>query len=306
MGRTVTVFGATGSQGSSVVEAVLADGTFVPRAVTRNPASEASKKLAARGVEVVKGDLFDKESVLKAIKGSEAVYGVTNFWDPMVVEANALGEIDQGKTLIDACKEADVKFLVWSSLPDSAKISGGNYPGPGVRHFTNKAEIERYLKASGQPHAVMYLGWYAENLASFSPLTKVSDGSYEFGIPRYQPTSTQAVVWVANSVGLSALALFKNYQARKEDILGKTFYVANERVTYPKLAEIVAKGIGKPVKWNAIATCGMEELDEMYQFQNDGKFLPDRDIPDPALLALGVKFGSLEEFAEQYMKPRYG
>jgi hypothetical protein len=90
----ITIFGATGSQGappvlhynnwiltekagSSVLGAVLADGKYTPRAVSRRLDSDASKALSARGVEVVKANLFDKESVKAAIRGSDAVFGVS-------------------------------------------------------------------------------------------------------------------------------------------------------------------------------------------------------------------------------------
>jgi uncharacterized protein YbjT (DUF2867 family) len=58
------------------VNTLLADGTFTPRAVTRNPSSEAAQKLKARGAEVVKADLWDVESLKTAIAGSEGVFGV--------------------------------------------------------------------------------------------------------------------------------------------------------------------------------------------------------------------------------------
>lgn len=58
------------------MNALLVDGTFTPRAVTRNVDSDAAKKLKARGVEVVQGDLSDKESIKKVIAGSEGVFGV--------------------------------------------------------------------------------------------------------------------------------------------------------------------------------------------------------------------------------------
>jgi putative NADH-flavin reductase len=76
MPRVATVFGATGSQGGSVVSALLADGTFVVRAVTRNASSDGAKKLASKGVEVVQGDLRDKASLIKALTGAEVVFGV--------------------------------------------------------------------------------------------------------------------------------------------------------------------------------------------------------------------------------------
>jgi putative NADH-flavin reductase len=100
MPRIVVVFGATGNQGavaffkprteslkrfypppfhvgSAVVDALLADKTFSPRAVTRNASSEAARQLAARGVEVVTGDLWDKESIKQALTGCEGVFGVS-------------------------------------------------------------------------------------------------------------------------------------------------------------------------------------------------------------------------------------
>lgn len=63
--------------GSSVVNALLRDKKFTPRAITRNPSSEPAQALAARGVEVVTGDLWDKESIRKAITGCEAVFAVS-------------------------------------------------------------------------------------------------------------------------------------------------------------------------------------------------------------------------------------
>jgi uncharacterized protein YbjT (DUF2867 family) len=59
------------------VNALLADGTFTPRAVTRDPSSESAQKLKDRGCEVVKADLRDVESLKTAIAGSEGVFGVS-------------------------------------------------------------------------------------------------------------------------------------------------------------------------------------------------------------------------------------
>jgi hypothetical protein len=74
--------------GSSVVNALLKDGTFTPRAITRNPESETALKLKARGVEVVKGDCLDKASLVTALRGSEAVFGVS--LRPLKLVANEL------------------------------------------------------------------------------------------------------------------------------------------------------------------------------------------------------------------------
>lgn len=57
MSKLITVFGATGNQGGSVVEAILADAQlskeFKIRGITRDTTKKSSQELAKRGVEVV-------------------------------------------------------------------------------------------------------------------------------------------------------------------------------------------------------------------------------------------------------------
>lgn len=66
MAKTVVIFGASGKQGRAVVDAFLGDSTFKVRAVLRNPISSAAQELQSKGVEVVQGDLLDRESLVKA------------------------------------------------------------------------------------------------------------------------------------------------------------------------------------------------------------------------------------------------
>ena len=57
MSKLLTVFGATGQQGGSVVREVLADmelsKAFRIRAITRNTSNANAKNLSSQGVEVV-------------------------------------------------------------------------------------------------------------------------------------------------------------------------------------------------------------------------------------------------------------
>lgn len=57
MSKILTVFGATGNQGGSVVRAILNDPAlskeFKIRGVTRDVSKSAAKDLASKGVEVV-------------------------------------------------------------------------------------------------------------------------------------------------------------------------------------------------------------------------------------------------------------
>lgn len=82
MSKIITVFGATGNQGGSVITSIQANSTlsseYKIRGITRDPSKPAGQKLAEKGVELVKADLSDKESVKKAVEGSDVVFGVTN------------------------------------------------------------------------------------------------------------------------------------------------------------------------------------------------------------------------------------
>lgn len=77
----VLIWGATGDQGSSVVNALASSGAFRVRAVTRNPDSEKAKQLAALpGVETIQANYLVEDDILRASQGAYGVYAVTNFW----------------------------------------------------------------------------------------------------------------------------------------------------------------------------------------------------------------------------------
>ena len=78
--KIVTVLGATGAQGGSVVDYLLkSPEEYSVRAISRNSESNAAKTLTARGVEVVQADMDDVTSLITAFKGSYAIFAVTDF-----------------------------------------------------------------------------------------------------------------------------------------------------------------------------------------------------------------------------------
>lgn len=83
--QLITVFGALGAQGGSVVQSLLQNKakTFEIRGITRNPDSEKAKALASQGVEVVRADGLVKNEVVEAFKDSWGVFVNTNSDDPV-------------------------------------------------------------------------------------------------------------------------------------------------------------------------------------------------------------------------------
>ena len=68
--NTVLVVGATGDLGGRAVDALLARGKHV-RALVREETDPS--RLAAKGVEIARGDMLDPASLERAMTGSNAV-----------------------------------------------------------------------------------------------------------------------------------------------------------------------------------------------------------------------------------------
>jgi uncharacterized protein YbjT (DUF2867 family) len=68
--KRITIFGATGNQGGSVARSLLQNPTFEVRGITRDPYSEASKRLAAQGADVVQANGFEFDQILAAFQDS--------------------------------------------------------------------------------------------------------------------------------------------------------------------------------------------------------------------------------------------
>lgn len=82
MSQILTIVGATGAQGSSVLNHALKDGKYKIRAITRNVNSEKAKALASRGVEVVTADINSEDSLIKAfeVRAIFFTYGIYAYW----------------------------------------------------------------------------------------------------------------------------------------------------------------------------------------------------------------------------------
>ena len=69
---------------------------------------------------MVKADLLDPGSLHSALAGAHGAFVVTNFWDP----AQMPRETEIGTAAVQAARAAGVKHLIWSTLPDSEKLTG--------------------------------------------------------------------------------------------------------------------------------------------------------------------------------------
>ena len=112
--KIIAVVGATGAQGGGLVRAIQRDpkSPFRARAITRNPASDAAKALAALGAEVVKADVDDGASMKRAFTGAHGAFCVTFFWAHFSPEK----ELAEATLMAQTAKETGVAHAVWSTL----------------------------------------------------------------------------------------------------------------------------------------------------------------------------------------------
>jgi uncharacterized protein YbjT (DUF2867 family) len=175
--QVVAVLGGTGQQGGGVVDALLGAGKFAVRVASRNPASGASQALAGRGVEVVKADLLDPSSLRSALKGAHGAFLVTNFWD----SAQMSRETEIGTAAVQAARAAGVKHLIWSTLPDSEKLTGGRLK---VAHFTGKARVDAVVKSAGfERHTFVMAAMYFQNFVTIMAPAPLPNGGRGWAAP---------------------------------------------------------------------------------------------------------------------------
>ena len=186
MSKIITVFGATGNQGGSIISEFLAHPDLAKkykiRAVTRDTSKPSAKDLASKGCETVQADLSDNASLSAAVAGSYAVFAVTNYWELM----DKAKELAQGKAITEACRDAGVRHLVWSSLPHTTKLTNGKLPQ--IDHFDAKAEVEEYIELKkGDMISTHYMpALFMTNFKSMGMIQKGPDGTPTVAVP-YSP-----------------------------------------------------------------------------------------------------------------------
>ncbi|KAK5993037.1 NmrA-like family domain-containing protein 1 [Cladobotryum mycophilum] len=298
MSKILTVFGATGNQGGSVIKAVLADPTlskeFKIRGITRDVNKPAAKALAAQGVDLVVADMSSPEQAAPAVKDAHTVFLVTNFWESMSAET----EIAQGKAVTDAAKSAGVKHIIFSSLINTNKASNGRLTH--ISHFDGKADIEQYIRDSGVPGTFFLPGMFMSGFTTM--IKKNEEGGYTLAVP-VSPTKAKSPLFDVTDTGKFVKAALKNFPAyTNKHILGATDYYSLE-----KLISEFSEVIGKPAKavqipdetWKSFLSPSIaQEMMENFKLLEDPGYYGGEDLAE-SLALLEEKPTTWKEFVEQ-------
>lgn len=259
MSKLLTVFGVTGQQGGALIKHILdspsLSSTFTLRGITRDASKPASIALKERGVEIVEADLQVPSTLTKAVAGSHAVFGVTNFWESASYDV----EVSQGKAIADAAVEAGAKQIIWSSLPSITKMTGGKITS--MKHFDSKAEVETYIRTLDIKSMFFMPGWFMQNHLNFMKPKKADDGTYIFSQP-WEPSTRLPLIDIRDAGKFIAPALLN-----PELYHGKRFTCATAFYTLAEMAETWTKVTGKIVCLHVSQKA--EEYDTLSEVQRE-------------------------------------
>ena len=283
--RIIAVLGATGSQGSGLCEAILSDpdGAFACRAITRSPGSEGARALAAKGVDVVAGDLDDEASLTKAFAGAHGVYGVTNYPEIFSVER----EQQQATNIARAAKSANAAHVIWSTLEDTTQwlpLSDLRMPTLLEKykcpHSDSKGQIDHVFTDLGLPTTFLLTCFYWDNFYRFGwGPRKSKDGTYTLSFPIGKAKMPGIA---AEDIGKCAYGLFK----KRAEFIGRRVGVAGEHLSGAEMAEKCSNALGIVCTFNAVSPD---------TYRNSG--FPGADD-------LGNMFQLFDEFEQQYRGSR--
>lgn len=294
--KLITVLGATGTQGGAVARALLADGEFAVRAVTRDTASGRAQALAGSGAEVVAADLTDESSLRAAFDGAYGAYLVTPYWE----HRSPARELAEVENLIGAARAAGLRHVVWSTLEDTREaIPAGDDRMPmleggyRVPHFDVKGgSADALFAKSGLPTTYLLMSFYWDNLLTSQKPRRDPDGT----LALHLPVGDAAIAGASSDdIGQAVLQVLR----RPAESIGAVIPVAGAHLTGVQIADAMSTVLGEPVAYRpptadqirGFGFPGAEELGNMFQYYAEfpESYLGRRDLeaarafnPEPA------------------------
>ena len=217
----ITVFGATGKTGQQVVRGLVERGVAV-RAFVRD--TEKAQALLPAGVEIVVGDLTDRDAVRRALTGVDKVYlAVGEREDQQQLE----------ETVVDEVAATGVTHLVKISVP-------GASPDSPVLLGRWHGAVEQRINEAGLPAVtIIRPNWFSQNFLGSAPTIASHNTIYAAaGEGRIAPIDARDVAAVA------VVALTEDGHA------GGDYYVTGpEALSHSEIAGRLGRVLGRDVSY---------------------------------------------------------
>lgn len=234
----VTVFGATGAPGGSLVRALLADPAraWRVRAATRQAGGAAARALAELGAEIIEADLDDAPTVRRALRGAHGAFFVTHPW----IGAQAAREQARAATLADAAALERVRHVLWSTLDDPRAALACTPPCPGATRDTERSFAERGVPLT---RLLAALPWDQLLRLGLGP-QRDAEGRLVLALPLGRARLPGIA---CRDIGACAAELLR----RGEHSTGGALGLTGEHLDGAQMAAALARVLGEPVRYAA-------------------------------------------------------
>ncbi|MFD7667179.1 NmrA/HSCARG family protein [Streptomyces sp. NPDC059788] len=284
--KTVVVLGATGQQGGSVAAALRADGWAV-RAIVRDPSGHRARSLSALGVETVRGDLGDPDSLRAAFTGAHGVFSVQPNSGQSGADVTDEDEVRFGAAVAETAGHCGVAHLVYNSA-----ITAGSTTG--VDHLDTKNRIEAHVRNLGTAGTIIRPATFMELLVT--PATGLDRGHLSFLM-----RPDQAMQFIAvRDIGRIVAAVFGS----PDRYAGRTMEIAGDTLTGNALAEHLTRAAGQKISYSRLPTTPLaqgEVLGKLEALVDDGRLAGSSDLD-----ALRAEFPFLLRFDRWLAGPGAG
>lgn len=261
---TILVTGATGNVGSNVVEQLVNRGASV-RALVRDP----SKANFPDGVDVVKGDLLDVDSLRDAFSGVSTLF---------LLNGVVADEFTQALIALNVARDAGVERIVYLSV-----IHSDIYVN--VPHFAGKFGVERMIEQMGFNATILRPAYYMDNEITIKDVV-TSYGIYPM------PIGGKGLAMIdARDIGeIAAVELIRRDQSASPLPLTRINLIGPDTLTGASAAAVWSDVLDRTIFYPGDDTAGFE--------QNLRHFMPGWMAYDMRLMA--------ERFLTDGMLPEAG
>jgi uncharacterized protein YbjT (DUF2867 family) len=227
----ILVVGATGYIGGRLVPRLLESGYRV-RALARNPAKLSGRPWAKNpGLEIVRGDVSDPDSLVQAAQGCWAAYYLVHSMHPDVDDFARTDRL-AARNMANAAKSAGMERIIY--------LGGlGEEEESLSHHLHSRAEVAHILRQGPVPVTV------------FRAAMIIGSGSASFEILRYLVEHLPVIVtplWVhtpCQPIGVRNVLGYLTGCLECPQTVGQTFDIGQEEiVTYRQLMDLYAEEAG--------------------------------------------------------------
>ncbi len=238
----ILVVGGTGTQGGNVARELLAYGHQV-RVLSRNPESFAAQQIAAKGANVVKGDLGDFNALLPVMKDVTAIFSAqyADPFDPSIEPRNA-------RNLVQAAQEMGVQQVVHTSISGTTVFPRWDKHPSLASLFDQKYAIEELVRNGGFHHwTILHPCWFMENFVE--PLATLMAPGLKYGkLFGIMHPDTPLKMNSGADTALFARSAFEE----PDRFHAKDINIAAEECSWNQIAATLSNALGKEVTYEQV------------------------------------------------------